>query len=617
MSCARSEAPDDWRALPAPLIAADDPAAAFLASLAWRHRTRRDPRAPRARTRAHGRGAAARARTLYRGRRSARRRRQLLDEIALADPWEWRVAWSTGVACARRRPTPAARSQEFRGVYASLPGELAPKLALAYAAESGERPGARRALVRHRRLAPIRGSRPPSSGWRAVGSARRPRRRDRGVRPDPVDLELVRRRADRQGRHHARRRRPRAARVDDVVARGRRRRCLPLRHEQRAARPPERPGPRWPRWRSSRPTAPDGPDRRWSSAYALTERDVRLGLERPTDARASSHRRRERIALVDRANELRPRTCCERRRGAAVPSVRAAGAGRRPILRGVRRAAHAGRGRRRPTGVEFDDGTVGGVTDRGHQHRRNEDAMQVSASASVSRGRVRRRVVVGRRRRRGRTAAAAAARRGARAVRSTTAMSTATRAMRAAVTAARDAVVQVPWTRTRRSVAPACTFLGAACGRPRHHRRGGGRQPRLLGRRPTTVEQLTRRRLVGAGAGRRGPVEPRTSGAPTATRHAITRWLGEDAPGERSRSDHFVPPPPGRLVLCSDGLWNYAPAPGPHGCAGARLDAASTPAIDVARALTTRRAGRRRPRQHHRRGRRCRPSTVTAPPEGP
>jgi serine/threonine protein phosphatase PrpC len=44
--------------------------------------------------------------------------------------------------------------------------------------------------------------------------------------------------------------------------------------------------------------------------------------------------------------------------------------------------------------------------------------------------------------------------------------------------------------------------------------------------------------------------------------HAITRWLGADA-GENAKADvvRFAIPGPGYLLLCSDGLWNYAPEP--------------------------------------------------------
>lgn len=42
--------------------------------------------------------------------------------------------------------------------------------------------------------------------------------------------------------------------------------------------------------------------------------------------------------------------------------------------------------------------------------------------------------------------------------------------------------------------------------------------------------------------------------------HAITRWLGVDAPIEMAPSLISFPiPGPGYLLLCSDGLWNYAP----------------------------------------------------------
>jgi serine/threonine protein phosphatase PrpC len=44
--------------------------------------------------------------------------------------------------------------------------------------------------------------------------------------------------------------------------------------------------------------------------------------------------------------------------------------------------------------------------------------------------------------------------------------------------------------------------------------------------------------------------------------HAITRWLGADA-GENAAAEttRFAIRPPGILLLCTDGLWNYAPTP--------------------------------------------------------
>jgi serine/threonine protein phosphatase PrpC len=40
--------------------------------------------------------------------------------------------------------------------------------------------------------------------------------------------------------------------------------------------------------------------------------------------------------------------------------------------------------------------------------------------------------------------------------------------------------------------------------------------------------------------------------------HAITRWIGADAPAIDARVITMTPALPGRLILCSDGLWNYA-----------------------------------------------------------
>ena len=69
---------------------------------------------------------------------------------------------------AGRRPARRAAAS-FDGVYARVPGELAPKLALGVAAESAGRPRARRAAATRSSRAPIRRSRRPPSGWPAAG----------------------------------------------------------------------------------------------------------------------------------------------------------------------------------------------------------------------------------------------------------------------------------------------------------------------------------------------------------------------------------------------------------------------------------------------------------------
>jgi serine/threonine protein phosphatase PrpC len=42
--------------------------------------------------------------------------------------------------------------------------------------------------------------------------------------------------------------------------------------------------------------------------------------------------------------------------------------------------------------------------------------------------------------------------------------------------------------------------------------------------------------------------------------HSITRWLGADTTDLEPRFSVHVVPAAGRVVLCSDGLWNYAAA---------------------------------------------------------
>lgn len=60
------------------------------------------------------------------------------EELLTADPWEWRAVWLQGLEALSRGDGVAARSA-FNAVYGQVPGELAPKLALALACEvSGE-----------------------------------------------------------------------------------------------------------------------------------------------------------------------------------------------------------------------------------------------------------------------------------------------------------------------------------------------------------------------------------------------------------------------------------------------------------------------------------------------
>jgi len=62
-----------------------------------------------------------------------------VDQMLHADPWEWRAVWMSGLAALEARD-PAAAQSAFNAVYGQVPGELAPKLALALACEQGGEP---------------------------------------------------------------------------------------------------------------------------------------------------------------------------------------------------------------------------------------------------------------------------------------------------------------------------------------------------------------------------------------------------------------------------------------------------------------------------------------------
>ncbi|HET8914624.1 MAG TPA: tetratricopeptide repeat protein, partial [Propionibacteriaceae bacterium] len=68
------------------------------------------------------------------------RRRDLVDQIVnemlVEDPWEWRAVWVAGLAALDAGDFASAQSS-FNAVYGQVPGELAPKLALALACEHG------------------------------------------------------------------------------------------------------------------------------------------------------------------------------------------------------------------------------------------------------------------------------------------------------------------------------------------------------------------------------------------------------------------------------------------------------------------------------------------------
>ncbi len=61
------------------------------------------------------------------------------SSLLSADPWEWRALWMEGLAAIQAGDIEGAKAS-FNAVYRQVPGELAPKLALAFACEHGGLP---------------------------------------------------------------------------------------------------------------------------------------------------------------------------------------------------------------------------------------------------------------------------------------------------------------------------------------------------------------------------------------------------------------------------------------------------------------------------------------------
>ena len=131
----------DWRALPVPKIDAQDDGAAFIndlpdadptATLGFIESALAEGTAPdsvEVRLR--------RAREMIDAGQDAE---QMLTSVEAVDPWNWRITWYRAVQALRDGEAAGAASA-FSMVWTELPGELAPKLATALAAESAEAHG--------------------------------------------------------------------------------------------------------------------------------------------------------------------------------------------------------------------------------------------------------------------------------------------------------------------------------------------------------------------------------------------------------------------------------------------------------------------------------------------
>jgi PPM family protein phosphatase len=238
--------------------------------------------------------------------------------------------------------------------------------------------------------------------------------------------------------------------------------------------------------------------------------------------------------------------------------------------------------RRRQPGsrVEVDLVLAAAVSDQGRVHRRNEDAFHLelvddavvavvcdgisSSTASNAASRAAADVAGG--------VLAAAVRDGADLADATA----------AAAEAAHEAVGQVPATSRADLGSPSCTFVCATCaedritvgwiGDSRAYWIAGGDARQLTVDHSWASEQVSAGVLSHDEAAR----EPRA--------HAITRWVGSDAPSGPPQIVVERPAEPGRLILCSDGLWNYAPSQELMARLLEALPAESSP-VAVARAL--------------------------------
>ena len=213
--------------------------------------------------------------------------------------------------------------------------------------------------------------------------------------------------------------------------------------------------------------------------------------------------------------------------------------------------------------VERPRSWVAGVSDRGRRHHRNEDAMALAADEDPGSRAV---LVVcdGVSSSQDSDVAALAAARAARDVllapgaRGMDTGSGLTAVMGARIEAATDAASEAVTGATSAEHGdspPSCTFVCAVLDRGRVVVGvvGDSRAywlPDAGEARALTVDDSWAAEQIAAG-------QTRAAAESGAQAHAITRWLGVDAPDHSPRLTSFVVDGPGWLLLCSDGLWNY------------------------------------------------------------
>jgi len=208
--------------------------------------------------------------------------------------------------------------------------------------------------------------------------------------------------------------------------------------------------------------------------------------------------------------------------------------------------------------VELDLGNAAAVSDQGLVHHRNEDSFHLEVTdgrdvvvvicdgiSSASAGNVA-----------ARDAAKAAGTVLSRAIADPD--SDPRDAIVEGIKAAVEAVIQVEWTTRVKRVDPSCTLVSALC-------RNGGITVGWVGDSRAywfdadDASQLTIDDSFAEEGIAKGLLTPEQA-AKSPFLHSITHWVGPDAPERPPRLVELRPERPGRLVLCTDGLWNYAPS---------------------------------------------------------
>ena len=152
-----------------------------------------------------------------------------------------------------------------------------------------------------------------------------------------------------------------------------------------------------------------------------------------------------------------------------------------------------------------------------------------------------------------------------------------------AIAAARAAVEQTPWTTRIDRDVPSCTLVSAAwrggelvvgwVGDSRAYWLAGGSAEQL------TIDESWAEAQVAEG------LMTAKQAAHDRRSHAITNWVGPDAPQRPPQVAAIALDAAGRLILCTDGLWNYLSGPDQLMSLVDALPSGAAPAA-IARSLT-------------------------------